>query len=1031
MEPIPDGCLGKIPGSVINGWSRADPSDDQCKPTGTFALRKEVEARGKIYYARGEMDAEYKTYGWSTQNIPQALYWSSIYAVHCGLNIWNLPGEACAGDTYSDAIHFFNRYATQKRPEFSKVAFCALRRGLDASDTKSFPESIYGSAVKSNTQRYIDIANAFSEYGANQGDPEKATGGGMNNRQREDYNDVGWKILTTNYQLNLTQIDPDKTSIAWWQVDKSVYGRFARGFDASRGMNTMFFDVDDQYFKGNRLKDNGRLKVRIIYKAGDGGSWELLYHAKDGSMKTACNVENDVDSDWLTQEVLIDDALLDNGGPKGADLIPQNLGNTNCRFHMIELERDLVSPSNDSIKVTGIAIDNCPPELMAGSIRQLSAIVSPSNAGDQSVSWSSSNPNVAIVDGWGLLTAGSTGSADIITTSGDGLIADTCSVNVVEVLSNQSPFGGENRTIPGLIEGEDFDDGGLNISYYDTDEGLGSGLDYRPLTHVDLYTKGNGSNGLSVGRTRDGEWLEYTLNVSEDAYDITVYYYCNSTPGELELSLDGTMLATLSGFVNQGDWSIRDSVSIKGMYVPGGEGKILRLEFVNGGWFDIDAILFSTGDRIDVSGVTMNACPSNPLYTGDSQQLSASVIPMDASKRSLSWSSSDNAVARVDANGLVTAFTEGTTKITVSTDDGGFTDSCQIQVVQKIHISGVAIDNCPVDSLVLGDSYPFTASISPPNATSQNVIWSTFDASKATVNANGLVSSISEGPVIISPTAPGGFTDQCEINIYKPYVAVSSITIDGCSGTGLEKGNTRQLTAELAPSDATDQSVSWSSSDKSVATVYENGLITAISVGNATVTVTSNDGGLSDICEITVIPVSVTSVKLNNCPDTRLNVGDEHRLTAFIIPADAANQTVTWTSSDTLVATVDTEGLVTARSGGTVMIRVTTNDGGYMDGCNFTVLDTTSTNRSTQSELSLYGIKLYPNPVENTLHITFPDAKLPKRVSVFNLHGQCLARAQTFDDHLGIDLERINIQSMLLVEISHGEKKLFCKIIKN
>ena len=102
-------------------------------------------------------------------------------------------------------------------------------------------------------------------------------------------------------------------------------------------MNTMFFDVDDKYFEGNRLNGNGRLKLKIKYYAADGGAWELLYHAMDGSMKSAGTVTNDVNSAWLTREIQLEDALLDNGGPGGADLILQNLGSANCRFHMIEL----------------------------------------------------------------------------------------------------------------------------------------------------------------------------------------------------------------------------------------------------------------------------------------------------------------------------------------------------------------------------------------------------------------------------------------------------------------------------------------------------------------------------------------------------------------------------------------------------------------------------------------------------------------------------------------------------------------------
>jgi hypothetical protein len=256
--------------------------------------------------------------------------------------MWNVPWEACEGETYSDAIKVFNTYAAETNPVTAKGAFCAFRRGLDASDTDAFPESEYGIADKSNIRRYIDIADAYKAYGASQGDPEKATGGGMVNRKRMDYNDVGWKILKGNYMRHIQQIDPEQTSIAWWQVDESVYGRFARGFDVENNRNTMYFDVDDLYFSEYRDLGSACLKVKVTYLADDGGSWELKYHARDASMKTAFTVENQVGQGWQSKEVILKDALLDNGGPGGADLILQNLGKTNCRFHMIALEKELL-----------------------------------------------------------------------------------------------------------------------------------------------------------------------------------------------------------------------------------------------------------------------------------------------------------------------------------------------------------------------------------------------------------------------------------------------------------------------------------------------------------------------------------------------------------------------------------------------------------------------------------------------------------------------------------------------------------------
>ena len=107
------------------------------------ALTARAELAGKTTFTRGEEDQEFNIVGWITKNRSQALYWSGLFALHCGLDMWNLPAEACKDDTYKDAIDFFNRYAGRHDPATSANAFCALRRGLDASDTRAFPEESF------------------------------------------------------------------------------------------------------------------------------------------------------------------------------------------------------------------------------------------------------------------------------------------------------------------------------------------------------------------------------------------------------------------------------------------------------------------------------------------------------------------------------------------------------------------------------------------------------------------------------------------------------------------------------------------------------------------------------------------------------------------------------------------------------------------------------------------------------------------------------------------------------------------------
>ena len=179
------------------------------------------------------------------------MYWSALYATHCGLTLWNVPWDACDDEENFPALQIFNRYTAHTKPETAKYAFIALRRGLDASDINQFSEEKYGKAFKKNTERYLNIAKDFEEFGAQMNDVNKAIYGGMKNRKRKAFNDVGWKILITNYQRHLTQINPKETSVALWNVDKSIHGKFARRFDYNSDKNALYFDIDD-HFLGNQ-----------------------------------------------------------------------------------------------------------------------------------------------------------------------------------------------------------------------------------------------------------------------------------------------------------------------------------------------------------------------------------------------------------------------------------------------------------------------------------------------------------------------------------------------------------------------------------------------------------------------------------------------------------------------------------------------------------------------------------------------------------------------------------------------------------
>ena len=255
-----------------------------------------------------------------------------------------------------------------------------------------------------------------------------------------------------------------------------------------------------------------------------------------------------------------------------------------------------------------------------------------------------------------------------------------------------------------------------------------------------------------------------------------------------------------------------------------------------------------------------------------------------------------------------------------------------------IAVSGVTLDKSSV-TIEVGDVELLTATVQPVYAIlDRTVKWTTSDASVATVT-NGLITAISIGTATIMViTNDGDFPAICQVTVVERVVAVSSVTLDNTSQT-IEVGEIKHLTASIQPTNATVQTVKWTSSNESVATV-ENGLIYALKAGTSTIMVITDDGARTAICQVTVIEpvIVVTNVTLDKTTLT-LEVGETETLSATVQPINATVQTVTWTSGDESVATV-TNGVVTAISEGTATIMVTTNDGNHTATCQVTVTNT-------------------------------------------------------------------------------------------
>ena len=225
-------------------------------------------------------------------------------------------------------------------------------------------------------------------------------------------------------------------------------------------------------------------------------------------------------------------------------------------------------------------------------------------------------------------------------------------------------------------------------------------------------------------------------------------------------------------------------------------------------------------------------------------------------------------------------------------------------------------------------SIRLTASLTPVD-TSDELTWTSSNEEVATVE-DGVVKAVGLGEVEIVAMA-GSVTKSCPVKVYQ---GVNNITLDVTSHT-MTIGDFLQLTATIYPKDAEYKDVIWSSNNEDVAVVDQKGLVQAKAYGKVKITATSKDGGLEAVCNVTVEPVAVTEVSLNAKAVT-LKVGETYQLKETVLPENATDKTVTWTSSNTKAATVS-GGAVTAVGTGSAVIIVKTNSGAKTASCTVTV----------------------------------------------------------------------------------------------
>lgn len=320
-----------------------------------------------------------------------------------------------------------------------------------------------------------------------------------------------------------------------------------------------------------------------------------------------------------------------------------------------------------------------------------------------------------------------------------------------------------------------------------------------------------------------------------------------------------------------------------------------------------------------------------------------------------------------------------------------------------IPTESISLSNTSV-TLQSGNEIQLSPTVSPVTAVNNPLIWNSSDPSVATVDSNGLVRAVSVGEVTVSASF-ANIKAECIITV--ETTPVSGITLSQTSTT-LGVTEETQLTATVSPETATDKTVTWTSSNTDIATVDANGKIKAISLGNATITATC--GNVSATCMVTVVPTLVQSISLTPT-EWSGSVGDSFSITAILIPANATEKTLNWTSDDNAIATVDRNGTVTVVGVGNCVITAIATDGSDVSAvCRITVnpilvesisLDPATWSGEENSQFIINATVLPENATDKTLKWISSNKAVAivdesGFVSVFK-EGNCVISAKSTD----------------------------------
>lgn len=500
-------------------------------------------------------------------------------------------------------------------------------------------------------------------------------------------------------------------------------------------------------------------------------------------------------------------------------------------------------------------------QILKGDQSQLVIEVTPEDAANKEVSWSSSNRNVVTVENDGTINAVGAGVATITAKLKNApAISATCVIDVrvpiesfVLNKSNVTILAGETNVLAGIIGPEDATTTKIEWSSSNkevvkvTEDGLLIGLKKGTAIVTAIIRDEAGLHTATCKVTVPESLIVDVIDVSLNKTSLTLEKGTRETLKATVFPSDATNTAVVWTSSNKNVAIVNANGRVTGL--SAGTATI-TVTTVSGGETATCQVTVTEEPAVTPTGISLNQS-SMSLEKDAKGQLTATVTPSNADDKTVIWDSSNLNVVEVDSNGRVTAIDVGTATITATTADGKHSAKCTVTVTKPvIRVTGITINKTAL-TLDKDQTTQIIAGTQPANADNTTIIWESNNPDVVTVDSNGTVKAVGYGvATITATTADGGYSKTCVVTVPE-NIPVTGIELSSEKIT-VTKGRTAELKVTILPETATNKDYTFEISDESIITLQGNG-VKGLKAETATITFTTVDGEFSKTCTVTVV----------------------------------------------------------------------------------------------------------------------------------------------------------------------------------